>query len=223
MFDLIQEGDTGPGLASRTMVYVITNGETDAEQLRSLTARGRNQVEELARSRVATGVQIIYYASNDVTTETAKILSDEFKIEAKKKDCFHDVKVGKGNPSAQLLAKTLPDLWKDVDHIPNNGESIMMARKRLAECIRGLIGRHRGNSIAVILSTMMSVLFYTLVRGGEPNMDDWLETGHASCASYEYAKDGWMLVMPPDNSFLVEGNNVRDTLPDEVKDALGIR
>ena len=65
----------------------------------------------------------------------------------------------------------------------------MMARRRLADCVRGLIGRHRGNSIALILSTTMSVLFYTLVRGGEPNLDEWLETGHASCAAYEYAKD----------------------------------
>ncbi|MHA2193843.1 MAG: histidine phosphatase family protein [Candidatus Thorarchaeota archaeon] len=223
MFDLVQEGDIGPGLAARTMVYVITNGETDVEKLDRLTDLGKNQVVELARSRVATGLQVIYYASNDVTTETAKILSDEFKIEAKKKDCFHDVTVGKGNPNAEQLAKTLPDLWNDVDFAPNKGESLMMARRRLADCVRGLIGRHRGNSIALILSTTMSVLFYTLVRGGEPNLDEWLETGHASCAAYEYAKDGWTLVMPPDNSFLVDGNTVRDTLPDEVKDSLGIR
>jgi broad specificity phosphatase PhoE len=223
MFDMIQEGDTGPGLAARTLVYVITNGESSVEKLRTLTNRGKSQVEELARSRVATGIQVIYYASNDVTTETAKILSDEFKVEAKKKDCFHDVKVGRGTPNAQLLANTLPNLWNDVEHIPDNGESLMMARQRLADCIRVLIGRHQGNSIAVILSPTMSLLFYTLVRGGEPNMDDWLEIGHASCASYEYAKDGWTLVMPPDNSFLVEGNTVRDTLPTEVKDALGIR
>ncbi|MHA2021414.1 MAG: histidine phosphatase family protein [Candidatus Thorarchaeota archaeon] len=223
MFDLIQEGETGPGLAARTMVYVITNGETDVDKLSSLTERGKNQVVELARSRVATGIQVIYSATNDATTETAKILGDEFKVDAKKKDCFHDVKVGKGNPNAQLLAKTLPDLWNDIDHVPDKGESLMMARRRLADCIRGLIGRHRGNSIAIILSTMMSNLFHTLVRGGDPNLDDWLETGHASCAAYEYAKDGWTLVMPPDNSFLIEGNIVRDTLPPEVKDALGIR
>jgi broad specificity phosphatase PhoE len=223
MFDLVQEGDTGPGLAARTLVYVITNGETDVNKLRNLTERGRNQVEELARSRVVSGVQIIYYASNDVTTETAKILSDEFKVEAKKKDCFHDIKVGKGNPNAQILAEILPNLWNDVDCVPDKGESLMMARRRLADCIRGLIGRHRGNSVAIILSTTMSVLFYTLVAGGEPNLDDWLETGHASCATYEYAKDGWTLVMPPDNSFLIDGNNVRDTLPDEVRDSLGIR
>ena len=138
MFDLIQEGDIGPGLASRTMVYVITNGETDVDNLRKLTQRGKDQVEELARSRVVSGIQVIYYASNDVTTETAKILSDEFKVEAKKKDCFHDVKVGKGTPTAQLLAKTLPNVWNDADHIPDNGESLMMARQRLAECMRGL-------------------------------------------------------------------------------------
>jgi broad specificity phosphatase PhoE len=205
------------------MVYVITNGETNVDKLNSLTDLGRNQVVELARSRVATGIQVIYYAPNNVTTETAKILSDEFKVEAKKKDCFQDVKVGKGNADAHFLAKTLPDLWNDVDNVPDKGESLMMARRRLADCIRGLIGKHRGNSIALILSTTMSVLFYTLVRGGDPNLDDWLETGHASCAAYEYAKDGWILVMPPDNSFLIDGNTVRDTLPEEVRNALGVR
>jgi broad specificity phosphatase PhoE len=222
MFDLIQEGDMGPGLASRTMVYVITNGEADVNKLDRLTARGKNQVVELARSRVATGIQIIYSASNGATRETAKILSDEFKVDAKKKDCFEDVKLGKGNSNAQVLADTLPELWNDVDHVPDKGESLMIARRRLAECIRGLIGRHRGNSIAIILSTTMANLFHTLVVGGNPNLDDWLATGHASCAAYEYAKDGWTLIMPPDNSFLIDGNTVRDTLPDEVKDALGI-
>ena len=59
MFDLVQEGDTGPGLAARTMVYVITNGEAKVDKFKSLTDRGRNQVVELARSRVATGIQAI--------------------------------------------------------------------------------------------------------------------------------------------------------------------
>ncbi|MFX1262090.1 MAG: histidine phosphatase family protein [Promethearchaeota archaeon] len=222
MFDLVQEGDIGPSLAPRTMVYVITSGETDVNRLDRLTARGKNQVVELARSRVATGIQIIYSASNGAARETAKILSDEFQVDAKKKDCFEDIKLGKGSLNAQILAETLPDLWNDVDHVPETGESLMMARHRLADCIRGLIGRHRGNSIAIILSTTMTILFHTLVVGGDPNLDDWLETGHASCAAYEYTKDGWTLIMPPDNSFLVEGNTVRDTLPDEVKDALGI-
>ena len=223
MFDLIQEGDMGPGLAARTMVYVISNGETDVNKVRSLTDRGRNQVVELARSRVATGVQVIYSALDDISKETAEILSAEFKVEVREKDCFHDIKLGKKNPNAQFLAKTLPDLWNSIDFVPDKGESIMVARKRLAECVGGLIGRHRGYSIAIVLSTTMSLLFYTLVVGGDPNIDDWLETGHASCSAYEYAKDGWTLVMPPDNSFLIDGNTVRDALPDEVKDALGIR
>jgi broad specificity phosphatase PhoE len=223
MFDLIQEGDMGPGLAARTMVYVIANGETDVDNVRSLTDRGRNQVVELARSRVATGVQVIYSALDEISKETAEILGAEFKVEVKEKDCFHDIKLGKKNPDAQFLATTLPDLWNDIDFVPDKGESLMVARRRLAECIGGLIGRHRGNSIAIVLSTTMSLLFYTLVMGGDPNIDDWLETGHASCSTYEYAKDGWSLVMPPDNSFLIDGNTVRDALPDEVKDALGIR
>ena len=222
MFDLIQEGETGPSLAPRTMVYIIVNGETELDKIDRLTARGKNQVVELARSRVATGIQIIYSAANGAVRETAKILSDEFSIDAKKKDCFEDVKLGKGNPNSQVLAETLPDLWNDIDHAPEKGESLMMARKRLAECMRGLIGRHRGNSIAIILSPTMAVLFHTLVVGGDPNLDDWLETGHASCAAYEYAKDGWTLIMPLDNSFLLDGSTVRDSLPLEVKDALGI-
>ncbi|MFW9888320.1 MAG: histidine phosphatase family protein [Candidatus Thorarchaeota archaeon] len=222
MFDLIQEGEIGPGLGPRTMVYVITNGETEVNRIDRLTSRGKNQVVELARSRVAAGIQIIYSASDGASRDTAKILSDEFNVETKKKDCFEDVNLGKGTLNAQILAETLPDLWNDIDYVPEKGESLMMARGRLADCVRGLIGRHRGNSIAIVLSTMMTILFHTLVVGGDPNLDDWLETGHASCAAYEYAKDGWTLIMPPDNSFLIEGNTVRDTLPDEVKDALGI-
>jgi hypothetical protein len=64
----------------------------------------------------------------------------------------------------------------------------------------------------------MSCLFYSLVTAAPLNIDEWLSTGFASCATYEYAKTGWALVMPPENSFLSDPTGVSDWLPENLFD-----
>jgi probable phosphoglycerate mutase len=218
MFDLIQERDTGSRLAPRTMVYVITHGVTDESG--GLSEVGKNQVVDLARSRVVAGVTMVYSSSAKDTSTTAKILSKEFGAKTNTKDCLGEVKVGKGTLSTEKLAKVLQEMWKDTDYQPEKGESLMNARHRLAECVSGFSGKHKGDSIAIVAHTMLATLFHTLVKGGDPSVDEWLKMGHASCAAYEYAKGGWTLVMPPDSSYLTEMTAVRDVLPPEVTKAL---
>jgi hypothetical protein len=52
-----------------------------------------------------------------------------------------------------------------------------------------------------------------MIVGGDPQVEDWLYSGFASCASYEYSKDGWTLIMPPENSFLSDPTDVSTSLP----------
>lgn len=218
MFDLIQERDTGAKMAPRTMVYVITHGVTDETGV--LSEVGKNQVVDLARSRVVAGVTMIYSSSAKDTATTAKILSKEFGAKTKTRDCLDEVKVGKGASRIDELARTLNEMWKDTDYRPEKGESLMDARHRLAECVSEFSGKHKGDSIAIVAHTMLATLFHTLVKGGDPTVEEWLKMGHASCAAYEYAKGGWTMVMPPDNSYLTEMTAVRDGLPPEVTEAL---
>jgi len=218
MFDLIQERDTDTRLAPRTMVYVITHGVT--EESGGLSEVGKNQVVDLARSRVVAGVTRIYSSSTRNTEATAKILSKEYGAKAIKKDCLEEVKLGKGRLSAEELARILPKMWKDTDFQPEHGESLMDARHRLAECVSKFSAKHSGDSIVIVTHAMLATLFHTLVKGGDPTVEEWLTMGHASCAAYEYAKGGWTLVMPPDNSYLTEMTAVRDVLPPEVIEAL---
>jgi broad specificity phosphatase PhoE len=218
MFDLVQERDMGSRLAPRTMVYVITHGVADESG--DLSEVGKNQVVDLARSRVVAGVTMIYSSSAKDTSTTAKILSKEFGAKTNTKDCLGEVKIGKGRQSTDELAKVLNEMWKDTDYQPEKGESLMEARHRLAECVTGFSGKHKGDSIAIVTHTMLATLFHTLVKGGDPTVEEWLNMGHASCAAYEYAKGGWTLVMPPDNSYLTEMTAVQDVLPLEVTQAL---
>ena len=145
MFDLVQERDMGSRLAPRTMVYVITHGVTDESG--DLSEVGKNQVVDLARSRVVAGITMIYSSSAKDTSSTAKILSKEFGAKTSTKDCLSDVRVGKGTLSAEELAKVLPEMWKDTDYQPEKGESLIEARHRLAECVSGFSGKHKGDSI----------------------------------------------------------------------------
>ncbi|MFQ5834077.1 MAG: histidine phosphatase family protein [Candidatus Thorarchaeota archaeon] len=218
MFDLVQERNVGERLSPHTMVYVVTHGVTSATG--GLSDAGENQIIELARSRVATGVTSVYSSPAKDTEATAKILGKEFGAKVKTKDCLEEVRTGKGTLNDEEMVQVLPEMWRNVDHRPKNGESLMEARHRLAECVSEFAGRHRGESIAIVTHTILATLFHTLVKGGNPSSKDWLEMGYASCAAYEYAKGGWSLVMPPDNSFLTEATIVKDTLPADVIDAL---
>ncbi len=218
MFDLIQERDMGSKLAPRTMVYVITHGVTDESGY--LSEVGKNQVVDLARSRVVAGVTMIYTSSAKGTSATAKILSKEFGAKTTTKDCLDEVNMGRGRLSTEEFAKVIREMWKDTYYQPENGESIMDARHRLAECVSGFSGKHSGDSIAIVTHTILATLFHTLVKGGDPTVEEWLRMGHASCATYEYAKGGWTMVMPPDNSYLTEMTTVEDALAPEVSEAL---
>ena len=71
MFEYVQEREVGKRLESRTMVYVIAVGECESFNSQTLTERGKNQLFEMARSRVATGVRILYSASNKLASNSA--------------------------------------------------------------------------------------------------------------------------------------------------------
>ena len=130
MFDLIQERDLGKPLALRTMVYVITHGESNPDNPEKLSERGKNQVDELVRSRVAVGVRKVYSSSQKVVMATAGILRREFNALIEVKDCFTPVDFGKKGELAELL----PTMWRDPDYSSKNGESLLQARHRLSQC-----------------------------------------------------------------------------------------
>jgi broad specificity phosphatase PhoE len=220
MFDLVQERDIGAKLSSRTMVYVMTHAENDLENPDELTEDGKTQAFELARSRVATGVFTIYSSIMGPAISTAEALREEFGANLKTAKELLEVRLAKGYPSSEQLVEIIPKLWKDPEFEPKNGESLLKARRRLSDFMSQIIGKHRGEAIAVVTHPMMAVLFHTLVRGGIPEIADWLEMGYASCAAYEYSKDGWSLVLPHENSFLTATSTVRDRLPSEVLDAI---
>jgi len=65
MFEYVQEREMSSKLEPRTLIYVITSGETLREDSGKLTKRGQNQILELASSRLVSGVRKIYTSSMD--------------------------------------------------------------------------------------------------------------------------------------------------------------
>ena len=220
MFDLMQERDLGKPLALRTMVYVITHGECSSENPEKLSERGKTQVDELVRSRVVAGVRKVYSSSQKVVMATAGILRREFDTLIEVKDCLSPIGFGKNEKSDEEIIELLPKMWQDPEFSPKDGESLLQVRRRFADCLNHIGRKHSGESVAVVTNPLSSTIILWLVTGGTLNLDDFLQMGYAACAAYEYSKDGWILVMPPDDSFLSDPCTVRDELSLELIKAL---
>jgi broad specificity phosphatase PhoE len=218
MFEYVQEREMGTRLEPRTLIYIITSGETLRDESGKLTERGQNQILELANSRLIAGVRKIYTSTSSGDHETAKILSKEFDVRLDKKGCLDGFKLGISWTDEDQLREVLSALWNDHDYNIGKGESIEEAKERFGTCMNDIGAKHPDDSIAVVCDSIMSCLFHSLVTAAPLNITEWISTGFASCATYEYAKTGWTLVMPPENSFLSDPSCVSDWLPENLFD-----
>ena len=205
MFEYVQEREVGKRLESRTMVYVITVGECDGVNSQTLTERGKNQLFEMARSRVASGVKTLYTASDKLATKSADILAKEFESKVKKINCLDSMKLG------DISSETFKQMWLNDELVPDNGESFSEARERFGTCMGGIVAKHQDDVVAVVVDPLMAVLFHSHVTASPLDISEWHSMGYAACASYEYSR-GWSVVMPPDSSFLSDPTTVGDTL-----------
>jgi len=208
----------GSRLEPRTLIYVITSGEVSHDDPSKLSERGKNQILELASSRLVAGVRKIYSSSTSSDYETATMLSKEFEVRLDKKGCLDAFKLGISWKDEDQLKDLLPALWKDEDYKISKGESLAEARERFGTCMNDLGRKHPDDSIAVVSDSIMTFLFHSLVTAAPLDFKSWLTTGYASCATYEYAKTGWTLVMPPENSFLSEPSCISEWLPENMFD-----
>ncbi|TFG27224.1 histidine phosphatase family protein [Candidatus Thorarchaeota archaeon] len=216
MFEYVQEREMGSRLEPRTLIYVITSGELVLENSGRLTERGKNQILELANSRLVSGVRKICTSSSSSELETAKILSKEFDVRLDKKGCLDGFNPGVSWTDTEQLGEVLTSLWNDHYFKNGKGESIEEAKERFGTCMNEIGQKHPTDSIAVVCDTIMSCLFYSLVTAAPLSIEAWLSTGFASCATYEYAKTGWTLVMPPENSYLSDPSYVSQWLPENL-------
>ncbi len=215
MFEYVQEREVAKRLETRTLVYVITVGESDGFNSQNLSKRGENQLFEMARSRVATGVRILYSATNKLAAKSADILAKEFESKVKKIDCLDSVNLGNNYDSLELLADKLQKMWQDENYAIENGESILEARERFGNCMGEIIAKHQDDVIAVVVDPLMAILFHSHVTATPLDINEWYSMGYAACATYEYSR-GWNVVMPPDNSYLSDPTYVKDNLPEEL-------
>ena len=214
MFEYVQEREVGKRLEPRTMVYVITVGDREGFNSQTLTERGKNQLFEMARSRVATGVRILYSASDKLAAKSSEVLAKEFESKVKKMNCLDSVKFGVASEDMDSLGETLKQMWQDEEFLPDNGESFAEARERFGSCMGGIVAKHQDDVLAVVVDPLMAVLFHSHVTAAPLDISEWHSMGYAACASYEYSR-GWSVIMPPDNSFLSEPTTVGDTLPEK--------
>jgi broad specificity phosphatase PhoE len=210
MFEYVQEREIGKRLESRTLVYVITVGEYEELGSQKLTERGVNQLLEMARSRVATGVRVIYSATDKVAEKSAEILAKEFESKVQKMECLNMVRFG---DKSSIAKEELEKMWQNEEYQPVNGETLAEVRERFATCMGSIVTKHQDDVFAVVVDPFLAALFYTHVTAAPLDINEWHSMGYAACATYEYSL-GWSVVMPSDNSYLSDPTNVGDTLSD---------
>ena len=198
---------------SRTVVYFILQGEAILEDPRNLTDRGKNQVFELARSRLVSAPAKVYSSPFKPSKYSAEIMAKELFSKTQRKDCLKELDFGTKKINENILKEYLPLLWNDHDYAPPSGESMRVAQQRFAKCVTQIARIHSENSVAIIAQPIVFTLFHHLVVGGEPQVSEWLDLGFASCATYEYSSDGWTMVMPPESSFLSDPSTIKSSLP----------
>jgi broad specificity phosphatase PhoE len=217
MFEYVQEREIGKRLEPRTLVYVITVGECESFNSQTLTERGENQLIEMARSRVATGVRVLYSATNKLATRSANVLAKEFESKMKRMDCLDIVNFGDSSDNFDTLGEKLKQMWQEEAFHPEKGESFAEAKTRFGNCMGSIITKHQDDVLAVVVDPLMAVLFHSHVTASPFDISEWHSTGYAACTTYEYSR-GWSIVMPPDNSYLSDPTTVRDTLPEGLLD-----
>ncbi len=211
MFEIIEEPDYG-GALSRTMVYIAVSGEPN-DNSSDLSEKGKQQIFELARSRLIAAPSKVYSDSSDACRNSAQIIAKELFTGSSGKDCLSEVNLGIKHPDEHFLKNELTKMWEELSYAPKSGESLIKSQERVSKCISEIAKTHPESSIGIVLSPIVASLFYRLVVGGKPAIEDWLYSSFASCTTYEYSKNGWSLVMPPESSFLSEPSSVIDTLP----------
>ncbi|MBN2228459.1 MAG: histidine phosphatase family protein [Candidatus Thorarchaeota archaeon] len=216
MFEYVQEREFSARLEPRTMIYVITIGETEEIGSTKLTEKGRNQVLELAHSRLVAGIRIMYSDPSNAAIQTSEILRREFECKMEKRSCLSEINWGFKWDDIEQLKENLPKMWSDENESVNRGESLAEARERIGICMNEIAVKHVGDSLAVVMHPLITTLFHSLVTAAPLEFKDWLMMGYAACASYEYTKKGWTLVMPPDNSFQSDPSCTGDILPEDI-------
>jgi broad specificity phosphatase PhoE len=212
MFEYVQEREVGKRLEPKTMVYVITVGEGEGFNSQKLSERGENQLFELARSRVASGVRILYSATDKLAMKSADVLAKEFEAKVEKSSCLESMKFIFETDDLEKLKESLMKMWKDEDFVPERGESLAQARERFGTCMGGIVSKHLDDVVAVMVDPLLAILFYSHVTATPLDISEWQSMGYASCATYEFSR-GWSVIIPPDNSYLSDPTTVGDTLP----------
>jgi len=220
LFDIVEETGSEASLTPKTIVYVTVHGDPKADD-EGLSSLGEDQVFELSRSRVMSGITRIYTSPNKACLETAGTLRRDFEAPVQVKDCLDGFDLELKEQSASDIADMLEAYW-DEGYTSEEGRSLEESRIKISDCVNGIAAKHSSDSIAIVVPPILSALLLSLVRGGEPRIEEWVMMGYCSCTTYQYSDTGWELVMPPDNSFLSERTAVKDKLPDGLLELLGI-
>lgn len=219
MFDLIQEKDLDGKISDQTIVYVVVHADPERDAGDKLSERGRNQVFELAHSRVIADARRIYSSPEKIALNTAGVLRKELDIPIQAEDCLESLDYHSSQFETKRAVEEFQKFWKDQSY-PLSGVSLDNMKNRLMNCLNTLVSTHKDDSIVLVVDPLVGAIIHSLIVGNELQPADWLNIGLGSCATYEHIKRSWTLVMPPDDSFLSSQVPTAEILADDLVEIL---
>ncbi len=128
---------------------IIRPSHTSDFDFAPLSARGRAEIEALARAWPARTPTVLYASPLLRARDSAAILGRVFDLTATLRPCLQEWAADTtGIPQSEYVALEARS-WADLDFVPPSGESLAMAADRSRTCIEGIAKSHPEDSVAV--------------------------------------------------------------------------
>jgi broad specificity phosphatase PhoE len=163
-----------------TRVLLVRSGSTDLDQQgrikgcldMPLCSEGEQQVRDAAEQLRELPVTKVYCGPCECTRQTADILARSWGVRVKALDSFRNLDHGLWQGKLiEELRRQQPRLYRQLQECPETfsapgGEAIQAAEERIDTCLAKLKSRHRGETIAVVVSEPLASLARARLKAG---------------------------------------------------------
>src|SRR4026209_2055938 len=201
-----------PLVTNVTNVLLIRHGQSKGNAERRfgghtatpLSARGRNQAEDTARTLKSESLTAIYSSDLARAMETAKPLANMTGLTVQGTNAFRERDVGvMEGLTFEDAAQQHPEqyaalLRRDFDYVLSGGESYRQLLDRARQKLDEIIEEHRGGKIAVFSHTGTICILALLLMGAldAPELKPvWISSAYCGITRFVLRDDGFVRVL----------------------------
>lgn len=156
-----------------------------------LSEEGERQVRAIADRWPFEPPAAIYASPLWRSVQSALPLSERFGRTVRIRECLTEWSPTRGDLDQDVYLEMEARCWQDVDHVPESGESLRAAQRRIVDCLRGISVAHPGETVTVSGHGTLMSLFAVHVRDERPSNEYKRTIGFGDVGLVEYANGGF--------------------------------